>query len=525
MNERKPKVFISYSWDSKEHEKKVLSFTDSLREHGIDCIIDKFKDYTDENNEDWKAWIDKHLIESDVTLVICTKNYNNCFNGHIDCMGKGGVKWEADLIRTLIQQKRKIVPIIFSSEDEDYIPMRLDGKSRYQITDYDISDIESSYYSLYSNITNQHIIKPRELGTLLKLSDSTSKMKSSSEMQEFKETIKNINIRFLKKIVFKYLPITYRNEFPNTVEEIFDKLLDIGLLADGHSVPILSVLRNLNEDNYHQHILNLIDFLKKEQYSDVDELEATIFSEGNEVSLLVRFSEEARKYNITIWQYENNEFYQLNIFNEKIDLKDMCQVQSLLSNIHKHIQTNIEDIFGDNIFIELILPSEELLQEYKSWIVLENDPLLRRYKVIFRLESRFSKPNEKWISKWHQLVEKKHENFAANSYSLDKEKYENELAGNVNSVIVKRTLNNLSSFINDIIEFGIPVVLLPLLEQYTDEFEKVYQKTSIEACRKNIADHVMTFHDSEDSEILLIYDNPNLIPNEVKEPSCNLYGY
>ena len=36
-----PKVLISYSHDSSEHEERVLTFTDRLRGDGIDCIIDQ----------------------------------------------------------------------------------------------------------------------------------------------------------------------------------------------------------------------------------------------------------------------------------------------------------------------------------------------------------------------------------------------------------------------------------------------------------------------------------------------------
>ncbi|GAB4344336.1 MAG: hypothetical protein OHK0047_37290 [Leptolyngbyaceae cyanobacterium] len=36
------KVFISYSWDSKEHKDKVYHLAQALRDDGIDCTIDQF---------------------------------------------------------------------------------------------------------------------------------------------------------------------------------------------------------------------------------------------------------------------------------------------------------------------------------------------------------------------------------------------------------------------------------------------------------------------------------------------------
>ena len=38
-----PKVFISYSWTTPEHEQRVLDIATELVESGIDAILDKLK--------------------------------------------------------------------------------------------------------------------------------------------------------------------------------------------------------------------------------------------------------------------------------------------------------------------------------------------------------------------------------------------------------------------------------------------------------------------------------------------------
>ena len=38
-----PKVFISYSHDSKEHAERVLSLSDRLRRDGVDSQIDQYE--------------------------------------------------------------------------------------------------------------------------------------------------------------------------------------------------------------------------------------------------------------------------------------------------------------------------------------------------------------------------------------------------------------------------------------------------------------------------------------------------
>ena len=42
MPEENPKLFISYSWTSPDHEQWVLNLATELRESGIDVILDKW---------------------------------------------------------------------------------------------------------------------------------------------------------------------------------------------------------------------------------------------------------------------------------------------------------------------------------------------------------------------------------------------------------------------------------------------------------------------------------------------------
>lgn len=42
MPEDNPKLFISYSWSSPDHEQWVLDLATELREDGVDVILDKW---------------------------------------------------------------------------------------------------------------------------------------------------------------------------------------------------------------------------------------------------------------------------------------------------------------------------------------------------------------------------------------------------------------------------------------------------------------------------------------------------
>ena len=50
--EKNPKLFISYSWSSPEHEKWVLSLATELRSNGVDVLFDKWdlKEGDDDNS-------------------------------------------------------------------------------------------------------------------------------------------------------------------------------------------------------------------------------------------------------------------------------------------------------------------------------------------------------------------------------------------------------------------------------------------------------------------------------------------
>ena len=153
------KIFISYSHDSKDHMVRVLDLSNRLRNDGIDCNIDQ---YETSPQEGWPRWMNNQIEAADFVLVVCTENYESKFKGKGET-GKGfGVKWEGAIITQEIYQagskNTNFIPVIFSSEDSDNIPIMLRGATHYNL------GTEENYESLYRHLTNQpHVQKP-ELG-------------------------------------------------------------------------------------------------------------------------------------------------------------------------------------------------------------------------------------------------------------------------------------------------------------------------------------------------------------------------
>ncbi|WP_086652507.1 toll/interleukin-1 receptor domain-containing protein [Acetobacter malorum] len=92
MNEKTPKVFISYTWSSQEHKEWVKNLADELIENGIDIVLDQ---YDLHEGDDMNHFMEKSIADKtiDRIIVICDKNYVEKANQR-----KGGAGFEAGII-------------------------------------------------------------------------------------------------------------------------------------------------------------------------------------------------------------------------------------------------------------------------------------------------------------------------------------------------------------------------------------------------------------------------------------------
>jgi len=152
-----PKVFISYSHDSDQHNQKVLQLSDRLNTNHIDCEIDQYINGSPE--EGWPLWMEIKLNEADFVLVICTQKYLDRVQRK-EAPGTGkGVKWESLLSYQDIYEddslNRKFVPILFNAADAEFIP-----KPLKPFTHYDLSK-DDKYEMLCRYLTGQPLaVKP-----------------------------------------------------------------------------------------------------------------------------------------------------------------------------------------------------------------------------------------------------------------------------------------------------------------------------------------------------------------------------
>ncbi|MBE7432987.1 MAG: TIR domain-containing protein [Anaerolineales bacterium] len=116
-----PKLFISYSWSSPEHEQWVLNLATELRENGVDVILDK---WDLKEGQDSDAFMEKMVTDEGVKKVamICDKTYATKADKR-----EGGVGTEAQIISRKIYERtdqNKFVAVVAEKDDNDkaYLP-------------------------------------------------------------------------------------------------------------------------------------------------------------------------------------------------------------------------------------------------------------------------------------------------------------------------------------------------------------------------------------------------------------------
>ncbi len=130
------KVFVSYSWDSEEHQQRVRQLVDDLRGYGFAATMDL---YEPNPPKGLAAWMLESIRNSDFVLAVITETYRKRCEGEEE-QGKGnGVKWETGLmIRKIYQDgfaNEKFIPVILNKSDAKSMPTVFLGNVYYDVSD------------------------------------------------------------------------------------------------------------------------------------------------------------------------------------------------------------------------------------------------------------------------------------------------------------------------------------------------------------------------------------------------------
>jgi hypothetical protein len=155
-------VFISYSHDSPDHKDRILALSNRLRIEGVDCRIDQYEQSPEEG---WPRWCERQVERSSFVLVACTETYLRRYKDE-EVARKGlGVTWEGHIVTQELYNAQgrntKFIPIVFHEVDSQFIPLVLQGATRYRLND--------DYGLLYRRLTSQPIIEKPEVGILVQM--------------------------------------------------------------------------------------------------------------------------------------------------------------------------------------------------------------------------------------------------------------------------------------------------------------------------------------------------------------------
>jgi hypothetical protein len=172
------KVFISYSHDSRQHEKRVLALANLLRSDGIDAILDQ---YIVAPPEGWPLWMEKQIRDANFVLVICTETYLKRTMNE-EQPGRGlGVRWEATISYQYLYNgsaiNTKFIPVVFEENNLTYVPKPL------QTTTYYLLNNKESYENLYQRLTDQFLPIPK-LGEVKKISTDVPQQELENDLFE-----------------------------------------------------------------------------------------------------------------------------------------------------------------------------------------------------------------------------------------------------------------------------------------------------------------------------------------------------
>lgn len=140
-----PKVFISYSWESKEHSDWVKSLADKLLADGIEAIIDS---YDVSPGDRFPKFMESSIRDSDYVIIICTEEYKRKANNR-----EKGVGYESHIISAELYNNhndRKFIPVIRQGDFNTALPTYLDGKLAIDLRGNPFN--EDSYKDLIASI-------------------------------------------------------------------------------------------------------------------------------------------------------------------------------------------------------------------------------------------------------------------------------------------------------------------------------------------------------------------------------------
>lgn len=145
-------VFVTYSWDDEQHNDKVISFTNFLRDKGFEAEVDKLMSQR-ESATDFNKMMHQAMTDYKKVIVVLSTGYKEKATAF-----KGGVGNEYNLIiKDIEQSNNKYILVSFDKISDDITPLLFKGR---QIIDLSIKE---NMNELFSKLMDEEIIEFSEI--------------------------------------------------------------------------------------------------------------------------------------------------------------------------------------------------------------------------------------------------------------------------------------------------------------------------------------------------------------------------
>lgn len=222
QEDRRPKIFISYSWSS---DALVLELAQRLVSHGIDVVLDK---WDLKEGQDKYAFMERCVNDTEITkvLIICDKAYAQKANDRTGGVGDETVIISSEIYGNIKQEK--FIPVIAEKNEEGkpYVPTYIKTRIYIDLSDFDT--YEAEYEKLLRNIYEKpHFMKPKlgkrpewideEKTDFFPLKDLIRQIRGSNTDNKRKSCIARFQTDYLE-VMKAYFE---RNAKPERIYEIF----------------------------------------------------------------------------------------------------------------------------------------------------------------------------------------------------------------------------------------------------------------------------------------------------------------
>ena len=349
--EKTPKVFISYSWSSPEHEEKVLNLATRLMSHGVEVIIDK---WDLKEGQDKYAFMEQAVTSNDIdrVLIISDKMYAEKANSR-----RGGVGDETIIISPEIYgsvNQNKFIPVVFEYDEcrNPCLPAYI--KSRIYINLSSEEDFENEYEKLLRNIHNKPMFKKPGVGRIPEwILDETT------DYSLLKDIIKQLKgTQYDKKGKFMILIKRFIDSFCEVMNEL--------RITEAKGDMSEEIVKKINKMKPLRDIY--LDFLETLLYVDADI--SNIIPQYFESIYNNVYTEENKNSYIEI-EYDHFEFMIWEMF--------ICTILVLL---HNERYENIKDIVSNTYFLKSSLFGDEKPADFTKF-----RPYLRSLEEIIKPKS------------------------------------------------------------------------------------------------------------------------------------------